>query len=67
MEANEIWELIVKADDALKYATADKSEARRQQAADLLRRALEEAEAISNEPLAEQARTRLSDLREGSD
>lgn len=63
MEPGQIWDLIVKADEALKYSAGDKAGPREEKAADLLRRALEEAEAISNEPLAEQARTRLRDLK----
>jgi hypothetical protein len=59
---DEIWQLIVKADEALKYATEDKAGRRREQALDRLREALAEAEAIGNEALAGQARTRLRDL-----
>ncbi|MEX0832608.1 MAG: hypothetical protein WD276_01845 [Actinomycetota bacterium] len=62
MEPSEIWELIVKADESLKYATGDAAGPRREKAMELLRSALEEAEAISNDALAEQARTRLKDL-----
>lgn len=62
IEPAEIWELIVKADDLLKYATEDKAAVRREQAAELLRRAASEAESIGNAPLSEQARTRLGDL-----
>lgn len=64
MEPDEIWRTIVKADEALKYATQDKADRRRQQAVDRLHEALREAEAIGNEPLAEQARRRLTDLGE---
>jgi hypothetical protein len=64
VEPNEIWELIVKADEALKYATEEKADRRRDQAIERLREALREAEAIGNEALAEQARTRLRDLGE---
>lgn len=62
MEPGEIWELIVKADELLKYATEDKAGVRRQQAAEILRRAESEAEAAQNAGLVEQARTRLRDL-----
>lgn len=62
MEPNEIFELIVKADEKLKYATAEKSEARRGQAKELLTQALEAAREIGNEALAKQAELRLSDL-----
>ena len=36
MEPNEIFELIVKADEKLKYATAGKQDVRRNQARELL-------------------------------
>ncbi len=62
MQPNEIFELIVKADEKLKYATAEKSEARRRQAKDLLTQALEAAREIGNEALVQQAELRLSDL-----
>ena len=62
MQPNEIFELIVKADEKLKYATADKSEARRGQAKELLTQALEAAREIGNEALVQQAELRLSDL-----
>ncbi|HEX9375559.1 MAG TPA: hypothetical protein VGB19_04880 [Actinomycetota bacterium] len=62
MEPSEIWERIVKADEALKYATEDKAEVRRRQAEGLLREALAEARAAGNIPLQEQALTRLRDL-----
>lgn len=62
MEPKEIFELIVKADEALKYATAEKAMARARQARTLLERALDEARAIRNEGLVEQARRRLADL-----
>ena len=62
MQPNEIFELIVKADEKLKYATADKTGARTQQARDLLTQARDAAREIGNEPLAQQAELRLSDL-----
>jgi hypothetical protein len=62
MDAREIWETIVKADEKLKYATDRLSDVRRQQATELLQEALAEAEKSGNEQLAEQARTRLRDL-----
>ena len=49
MEPNEIFELIVKADEKLKYAKAGVADTRRDQARDLL----------------QQAELRLSDLSEG--
>lgn len=63
MDPNEIFQLIVKADEKLKYATAAKGDLRAQQAADLLNEAIREAEAIGNEGLVEQARVRLADLQ----
>ena len=62
MQANEIWESIVKADELLKYATEERSAQRREKAKQLLKDALLQAEAASNDALAEQARTRLRDL-----
>ena len=64
MEPDEIWQTIVKADEALKYATVDRADRRRRQAVERLREALREAEAIGNDPLAQQARRRLEDLGE---
>ena len=66
MEPNEIFELIVSADEKLKYATAAKSDARRQQARDLLTKARDAAREIGNDGLVEQAELRLSDLGEPS-
>jgi hypothetical protein len=62
MEPSEIFELIVKADDALKYATEDKVQARIRQARELLTRAKDEAGQIGNRALVEQADRRLADL-----
>jgi soluble cytochrome b562 len=59
---DEIFQLIVKADEKLKYATAGKGDVRAQQAADLLAEAMREAEAIGNEGLVQQAKVRLTDL-----
>ena len=61
-EPSEIFELIVKADEKLKYATAAKGDVRAQQARDLLERAREAARAIDNQALIAQADTRLADL-----
>ena len=44
VEPDEIWQTIVKADEALKYATAEKADRRRQQAIERLQTALREAE-----------------------
>jgi len=62
MEAAEIFELIIKADERLKYATEDKAEARAAQARELLERARSEAQKIGNEVLVHQAEQRLADL-----
>ncbi len=62
MEPNEIFALIVKADEKLKYATAERAEVRRAQARELLERALAEARAIENGALILQAEQRLADL-----
>jgi hypothetical protein len=62
VEPNEIFDLIIKADEKLKYATSGRQDVRRSQAADLLRRAREEALAIGNDALVAQADTRLADL-----
>lgn len=65
MEPDEIFQLIVKADEKLKYAVAGKGDLRAQQAGELLAEALREAEAIGNEPLVQQVKVRLADLEAG--
>jgi len=62
MEPQEIFELIVKADEKLKYATSAREDVRGQQARELLERARDEARAIGNDPLVQQAELRLRDL-----
>jgi hypothetical protein len=62
VEPNEIWELIVKADERLKYARDDQRDLRAGQAEGFLREALAAAREIGNVQLEEQARTRLHDL-----
>ena len=62
MEPNEIFELIVKADERLKYAKPGVADARTEQARELLGQAIEAARAIGNEALVGQAQTRLADL-----
>lgn len=64
METQEIFELIVKADERLKYAHEDNAGVRRRQARDLLVRARAAAVAIGNDRLVDQAETRLADLGE---
>lgn len=62
MNPDEIFELIVKADEKLKYATAERGDQRREQARELLAKAREAARAIGNDGLVAQAETRLGDL-----
>lgn len=62
MEPKDIWQLILKADGRLKYSAGGEDSRRREQAAAFLLEALTEAEAIGDEALAGQARTRLTDL-----
>jgi len=61
-EPKEIFEIIISADEKLKYATAERSGTRVQQARALLERARDAARAIGNEALVGQAETRLADL-----
>ncbi|MFN8232371.1 MAG: hypothetical protein U0V56_02430 [Actinomycetota bacterium] len=61
-DPKDIFELIVKADERLKYATPGRADARTSQARDLLARALEAARGIGNDALVRQAETRLADL-----
>jgi hypothetical protein len=62
VDPKEIFELIVKADEKLKYATSGKADVRRRQARDLLEQARDAAREIGNDALVAQAETRLSDL-----
>lgn len=62
MDAEEIFALIVKADEALKYTTQDKAGARTARARELLMRARDEAREVGNAGLVQQAETRLADL-----
>src|SRR5439155_11977787 len=64
LDPKEIFELIVKADEALKYATEEKAAVRTRQARDLLTRARDEARTIGNQGLVDQAERRLADLDE---
>jgi hypothetical protein len=66
VDPKEIFELIVKADEKLKYATAGKQDVRRAQARDLLLQARAAATEIGNDALVQQADTRLADLGEGA-
>ena len=62
MDPKEIFELIVKADEKLKYATSGKTDVRKQQARDLLVQARTAAVEIGSDALVQQADTRLADL-----
>jgi len=62
VEPREIFDLIVKADERLKYATDEKGALRRRQARELLEQARDEARAIENDPLVRQAEQRLADI-----
>ena len=62
MEPNEIFELIIKADEKVKYAKPGKGDLRAGQARALLEQARDEARAIDNDALVAQAERRLADL-----
>jgi hypothetical protein len=62
MEPHEIFELIVQADEKLKYAKPGVQDARVEQARELLKHARDEAAAIGNDALVQQAETRMSDI-----
>ncbi len=62
MDPKEIFELIIKADEKLKYATDANRELRSSQARTLLGQARDAAREIGNEGLIQQAETRLADL-----
>ena len=66
MEPNEIFELIIKADERLKYAHEDNAGLRARQARELLVKARDAAREIGNEGLVQQAETRLADLDAGA-
>ena len=62
MDPREIFDLLVRADEAIKYAREDRTEVRVRRARDLVSRALREAREAGNQGLVEQARRRLQDL-----
>jgi hypothetical protein len=62
MDPKEIFELIIKADEKLKYSTVGNRELRESQARALLGQALAAAREIGNDALVQQAETRLADL-----
>ena len=62
MDPKDIFDLIIKADEKLKYATDANRELRSSQARALLEQARDAAREIGNEALVQQAETRLADL-----
>jgi hypothetical protein len=62
VEPNEIFGLIIKADEKIKYAKPGKGDLRAGQARDLLEQARDAAREIGNDALVTQAETRLADL-----
>jgi hypothetical protein len=62
MEPSEIFELIIKADEKLKYAKPGAGDVRAKQAAELLSQAKAAAEEIGNDALLQQVRVRQADL-----
>jgi hypothetical protein len=62
MTPAEIFDLIIKADEKLKYATDANRELRQRQAVELLLQARTEAQAAGVDQLVLQAETRLHDL-----
>jgi len=62
MDPKDIFELIIKADEKLKYATDANRELRSSQARTLLEQARDAAREAGNEALVQQAETRLADL-----
>ncbi|HLA93577.1 MAG TPA: hypothetical protein VJO36_08590 [Actinomycetota bacterium] len=62
MQPQEIFELIIKADEKLKYAHQDNVGVRARQARELLEQARAAAVQIGNDALVAQVDTRLADL-----
>jgi hypothetical protein len=62
MEPNEIFELIIKADEKVKYAKPGKGDLRAAQARELLEQARDAAREIDNDALVSQTERRLADL-----
>jgi predicted DNA-binding protein len=62
VEPKEIFELLIKADEKLKYATDANREIRKGQARELVVQALKAAREAGNAGLVAQAERRLSDL-----
>jgi hypothetical protein len=62
VDPREIFGLIVKADERLKYAADENRDLRKRQARELLVQALDAARAAGDDSLVQQAETRLADL-----
>jgi hypothetical protein len=62
MDPKEIFELIIKADEKLKYSNEANMDLRKQQAVDLLQQARDAAREAGVDALVQQAETRLADL-----
>ena len=62
MDPKDIFELIIKADEKLKYSNDANRGLRQDQARALLEQARDEARSIGNEQLVQQAETRLADI-----
>jgi hypothetical protein len=62
VEPKEIFDLLIKADEKLKYATDANREIRERQAKELFLQALEGAREAGNAALVAQAEQRLADL-----
>jgi hypothetical protein len=62
MDPKEIFELIIKADEKVKYSNEANMDLRKQQAIDLLTQARDAAKDVGNDALVQQAETRLTDL-----
>jgi len=62
MDPKEIFELIIKADERLKYSNEANMDQRKQQAIGLLQQARDAAREIGNDVLVQQSETRLADL-----
>jgi hypothetical protein len=62
MDPKDIFDLIIKADEKVKYANDANAELRKEQARALLRQARDEAASVGNDGLVTQAETRLADL-----
>jgi hypothetical protein len=62
VDPKDIFELIIKADERVKYSNEANMDQRKQQAIELLQQARDAAREIGNDALVEQAEQRLVDL-----